>query len=360
MNKCKCGLPFPSHLIEAAIEHFKSFVPKPEGCPVCNRGECACPEDSGETQYVGAVPSHLRVIPAPNPEDRGEKSACCGAEIVKEVDGGFSGYAPKATGRLLCSKCGNPSVPQKAISNRKRGFIYNYDGTRESHDESTAPQKELCGVIWLAADGSKCANPKPCFIHAPQKEKNEKAAEYIKEHFGRAIERLGEDPAPPSGKEWERESDDLFDSYWRPEETPKGSAQDIKDFIRRKKQEWEQEAEERGYKKGLKENVIKMDEWFAKEIAEGSDAASKAIREVLWKNSRAAVLKEIEESVKGWVSNYPSDIFSPPWEGWQKDVDGLAIEKGKRIDKISAEYGRRAEKIWKENILSLLKDKQTE
>lgn len=56
-------------------------------------------------------------------------------------------------------------------------------------------------------------------------------------------------------------------------------------------------------------------------------------------------LREMEEESPDLSVNYPEDLFPEPWEGWQKDVDELARNKGFRIDNISAHFGRRFGKL---------------
>lgn len=71
-------------------------------------------------------------------------------------------------------------------------------------------------------------------------------------------------------------------------------------------------------------------------------------------NLRTATLAEVKEKIEGWVQIYPIDIFSPSWEGWEKDIDDLAKLHGKRIDNISAEYGRRHQKIFTHQVLKTI------
>lgn len=92
--------------------------------------------------------------------------------------------------------------------------------------------------------------------------------------------------------------------------------------------------------------AAKMHLWSA----EGMQIALKEKMEEV----RAATLVEVKERIEGWQQNYPLDIFSPPWEGWQKDVDELAKLHGKRIDNISADYGRRHQKLFTGQVLEAI------
>jgi hypothetical protein len=66
-------------------------------------------------------------------------------------------------------------------------------------------------------------------------------------------------------------------------------------------------------------------------------------------------IEEIEKRLQG-TEYYPVDVFTPPWDGWQKDVDELAKQHGKRIDNISADYGRRYQKIFSEDAIKVFKE----
>lgn len=73
---------------------------------------------------------------------------------------------------------------------------------------------------------------------------------------------------------------------------------------------------------------------------------------------RNQCLEEVEKEIEGLETAYPIDVFSEPWEGFEKDIDELAKLHGKRIDNISAYFARWQEKLAKERHLSIITNLQ--
>lgn len=70
--------------------------------------------------------------------------------------------------------------------------------------------------------------------------------------------------------------------------------------------------------------------------------------------SLKSLLLALREGVEEIQSCYPEDIFSEPWEGWEKDIGELAKSKGMALDNVSACYGRWQEKVMKERVSTLI------
>lgn len=66
--------------------------------------------------------------------------------------------------------------------------------------------------------------------------------------------------------------------------------------------------------------------------------------------------REWVESIERMETHYPEDLFSPPWKGWEKDIDELAKSHGSRIDNVSAWYARWVQGNIKKDIIALLQE----
>lgn len=91
--------------------------------------------------------------------------------------------------------------------------------------------------------------------------------------------------------------------------------------------------------------------------------ACKLYLKVLWEKTADFWLSKLDayqSSLLGrieGINKYPEDIFPEPPEGWQKELDEWAKNKGFRIDNISAHFARWQEKIVKDDIYTLIKEK---